>query len=87
MLTVSIRFMTIQNLEPELLALTILTNAWLYATVHPEEVATAIRENEADCGSVNLPIDERWKSLQASFTRYNDSFDSAIPLLDWDVLQ
>lgn len=30
------------------LSATDLTNAWLYATVHPDEVAIAIRENEED---------------------------------------
>ena len=30
---------------------------------------------EADCGSVNLPLDERWKSLQGSVTRYEAPFD------------
>ena len=30
--------------------------------------------------------DERWKSLQGSITRYDDPFESAIPLEDWDVL-
>ena len=34
----------------------------------------------------NLP-DERWKSLQGSVTRYDDPFESAILLEDWDVLQ
>jgi hypothetical protein len=32
-------------------------------------------------------IDERWKSLQGSVTRYDDPFESAIPPQDWDVLQ
>jgi hypothetical protein len=32
-------------------------------------------------------IDERWKSLQGSVTRYDDPFESAIPLEDWDALQ
>jgi hypothetical protein len=32
-------------------------------------------------------LDERWKSLQGSVTRYDDPFESAIPLEDWDVLQ
>jgi hypothetical protein len=31
--------------------------------------------------------DERWKSLQGSVTRYEDPFESAIPLEDWDVLK
>ncbi len=31
--------------------------------------------------------DERWKSLQGSVTRYDDPFEPAIPLEDWDVLQ
>jgi hypothetical protein len=31
--------------------------------------------------------DERWKSLQGSVTRYDDPFESAIPLADWDMLQ
>ncbi|MHC5725946.1 MAG: DUF433 domain-containing protein [Nostoc sp.] len=30
------------------LSATDLTNAWVYATVHPEEIATAIKENEQD---------------------------------------
>ncbi len=42
---------------------------------------------QADRGSVNLPLDERWKSLQGSVTRYDDPFESAIPLSDWEVLQ
>jgi hypothetical protein len=33
------------------------------------------------------PPDERWKSLQGSVTRYDDPFESAIPLEDWDVLK
>jgi hypothetical protein len=32
-------------------------------------------------------LDERWKSLQGSVTRYDDPFESAIPLENWDVLQ
>ncbi len=32
-------------------------------------------------------LDERWKSLQGSVTRYDDPFESAIPIEDWDVLQ
>ncbi len=32
-------------------------------------------------------LDERWKSLQGSVTRYDNPFESAIPLEDWDVLQ
>jgi hypothetical protein len=32
-------------------------------------------------------IDERWKSLQGSVTRYDDPFESAIPRQDWDALQ
>ncbi len=31
--------------------------------------------------------DERWKSLQGSVTRYDDPFESAIPLEEWDVLK
>ncbi len=30
---------------------------------------------EADRGSVKLPLDELWKSLQGSVTRYDDPFD------------
>jgi hypothetical protein len=29
---------------------------------------------ETDRDSVNLPLDERWKSLQGSVTRYDDPF-------------
>jgi hypothetical protein len=32
-------------------------------------------------------LDERWKYLQGSVTRYDDPFESAIPLEDWDVLK
>ena len=46
-----------------------------------------IAAQEADRGSVNLPLDERWKSLQGSVTRYDDPFEPAIPLSDWDVMQ
>ena len=46
-----------------------------------------IASQEADRGSVNLPLDERWKSLRGSVTRYDDPFEPAIPLSDWDVLQ
>jgi hypothetical protein len=30
---------------------------------------------------------ERWKSLQGSVARYDDPFEPAIPLEDWDVLK
>jgi hypothetical protein len=33
------------------------------------------------------PLDKRWKSLQASVTRYDDPFESAILIEDWDVLK
>ena len=46
-----------------------------------------VLSQEADRGSVRLPLDERWKSLQGSVTRYDDPFEPAIPLSDWDVLQ
>jgi hypothetical protein len=46
-----------------------------------------VLSQEADRESVNLPLDERWKSLRGSVTRYDDPFDPAIPLSDWDVLQ
>jgi hypothetical protein len=32
-------------------------------------------------------LDERWKSLRGSVTRYDNPFESAIPLEDWDVLK
>jgi hypothetical protein len=35
----------------------------------------------------NPTLGERWKSLQGSVTRYDDPFESAIPIEDWDVLQ
>ena len=35
----------------------------------------------------NPVLDERWKSLQGSVTRYDDPFEPAIPLSDWDILQ
>ena len=37
--------------------------------------------------AASAKLDERWKSLQGSVTRYDDPFESAIPLEDWDVLQ
>ncbi len=37
---------------------------------------------ETDRGSVNLPLDERWKSLRGSVTRYDAPFKAAIPLND-----
>jgi hypothetical protein len=46
-----------------------------------------VASQEADCESVNLPLDERWKSLQGSVTRYDDPFEPVIPLSEWDVLQ
>ena len=46
-----------------------------------------VLSQEVARGSVNLPMDERWKSLQGSVTRYDDPFEPAIPLSDWDVLQ
>lgn len=30
---------------------------------------------------------ERWQSLKGAVTRYDNPFESAIPLEDWDVLQ
>ena len=30
---------------------------------------------------------DTWQSLQGSVTRYDDPFESAIPLEDWDVLK
>jgi hypothetical protein len=41
-----------------------------------------VLSQETDRGSVNLPLDERWKSLRGSVTRYDDPFDSAIHLSD-----
>jgi hypothetical protein len=32
-------------------------------------------------------LDERWKSLRGSVTRYDDPFESAISIEDWDVLK
>ena len=35
----------------------------------------------------NPALEEPWKSLQGSVTRYDDPFEPAIPLSDWDILQ
>lgn len=40
-----------------------------------------------DIDFVSPTSDERWKSLQGSVIRYDDPFESAIPLEDWDVLR
>lgn len=40
-----------------------------------------------DLDFVSPTPDERWKSLQGSVIRYDDPFESAIPLEDWDVLR
>jgi hypothetical protein len=32
-------------------------------------------------------LDERWKSLRGSVTRYDDPFESATSIEDWDVLK
>lgn len=42
---------------------------------------------ELDRDPASPTLDERWKSLQGSVTRYDDPFEPAIPLEDWDVLQ
>ena len=34
-----------------------------------------VLSQEAERGSVNLPQDERWKSLRGSVTRYDDPFE------------
>jgi hypothetical protein len=39
-----------------------------------------------DLGSVKPTLYE-WQSLKGSVTRYENPFEAAIPLEDWDVLQ
>jgi hypothetical protein len=46
-----------------------------------------ILHDDVSAQEVANPIDERGKSLQGSVTRYDDPFEPAIPLSDWDVLQ
>jgi hypothetical protein len=52
-----------------------------------QSVEVIILDNVSDLNSASQPPDERWKSLQGSVTRYDDPFEPAIPLTDWDVLQ
>jgi hypothetical protein len=46
-----------------------------------------VSDQTANHEFANPTPDERWKSLQGSVTRYDDPFESAIPLEDWDVLK
>jgi hypothetical protein len=46
-----------------------------------------VSTEDVDGDLANPALDERWKSLQGSVTRYDDPFEPAIPLSDWDVLQ
>lgn len=50
-------------------------------------VEVIVLDDVSDLNSASQPLDERWKSLQGSVTRYDDPFEPAIPLTDWDVLQ
>ncbi len=50
-------------------------------------VEVIVLDDVSDLNSASQPPDERWKSLQGSVTRYDDPFEPAIPLTDWDVLQ
>jgi hypothetical protein len=50
-------------------------------------VEVIILDYVSDPNSTSKPPDDRWKLLQGSVTRYEDSFEPAIPLTDWDVLQ
>jgi hypothetical protein len=50
-------------------------------------VEVIVLDDGSDLNSASQPLDERWKLLQGSVTRYDDPFEPAIPLTDWDVLQ
>ncbi len=50
-------------------------------------VLDSTSDRTVDDDSASLMIDERWKSLQGSVTRYDDPFEPAIPPSNWDVLQ
>jgi hypothetical protein len=50
-------------------------------------VEVIVLDDVSDLNSASQPPDERWKSLQGSVTRYDDPFEPAIPLTDWDVVQ
>jgi hypothetical protein len=50
-------------------------------------VEVIILDDVSDINLASQPPDDRWKSLQGSVTRYDDPFEPAIPLSDWDVLQ
>jgi hypothetical protein len=52
-----------------------------------DDLSNSPEERLLQRDSANQPLDERWKSLQGSVTRYDDPFEPAIPLTDWDVLQ
>jgi hypothetical protein len=52
-----------------------------------KSVEVIVLDDISNLESANPRLDERWKSLQGSVTRYDDPFESAIPLEDWDVLQ
>jgi hypothetical protein len=52
-----------------------------------KSVEVIVLEDVALEETVDTTPDERWKSLQGSVTRYDDPFESSIPLSDWDILQ
>jgi hypothetical protein len=52
-----------------------------------DDLSNSPEERLRQRDSANQPPDERWKSLRGSVTRYDDPFEPAIPLTDWDVLQ
>jgi hypothetical protein len=52
-----------------------------------KSVEVIVLDDGATQETASSKPDERWKSLQGSVTRYDDPFEPAIPLSDWDVLQ
>jgi hypothetical protein len=52
-----------------------------------KSVEVIILEDSSVSEEVSHAADEPWKSLQGSVTHYEDPFEPAIPLSDWDVLQ
>lgn len=42
---------------------------------------------ELESDLVTPMLNDEWQSLKGSVTRYDNPFETAIPLEDWDVLQ
>ncbi len=63
----------------------VLAQVWtiLNATSEDDELSAEFDRWEA----ASDEDEAQWKSLRGSVTRYEDPFEPAIPLSDWDVLQ